>query len=459
MQIPHNYIPRNYQIGLYNCLADGFKRAIVIWHRRAGKDKTMLNMIAKEMMNRVGAYYYFYPTYEQARKALWDAMDENGFKMMGHFPKKIIKSKNDQQMKIETVNGSLFQIMGTDKNIDQKRGLNMRGSVFSEYAFQNPMAYRVMRPILTKNPEAWAIFNTTFNGKNHAWRMYETRKDDKKWFTEKLSIEDTGAITLEAIEQEKIELRDEGWDEEEIDMFIRQEYFCEVTGFVRGAIYLKQIQEAENQNRLCRLPFEKSLDVDCFFDLGRSDDTSILFIQTVGKEIRIIDSHSQNGQDISFYIDFLKSKEYRYGTIYLPHDAEMKRIEHKKSVKAQFEDAGFRVKIVPREDVQVGIRAVKKIFPRLYIDSIRCEDFLDAVRSYHREYDDKKQSYSIHPEHDWSSHYADALRYLALGYEERRVPDNRKKAEIDSRLKAGYMPGSKSRKKRFDNRKKANLSF
>ena len=194
IDIPFNYTPRHYQLPLMQSLDKGIKRAFCFWHRRAGKDKTMINIIMKEAFQKVGIYYYFFPTYTQGKKILWDNRE-----MMDHIPKALIDKKNDSEMKIKFVNGSMLQLIGTD-NYDAVRGTNPVGCVFSEYAFQNPMAWEVVRPILAEN-RGWAIFNSTPNGENHAFELFEMANENPKWFCQKLTIDDTGAVHPDIIQE------------------------------------------------------------------------------------------------------------------------------------------------------------------------------------------------------------------------------------------------------------------
>lgn len=219
MQIPFQFTPRPYQIKLYNCIADGYKRAVTVWHRRAGKDKTMINIMAKESLKRVGSYYYFFPSYKQGRKILWDGMDRDGFPFQGHIPKEVREKTNDQEMRIKLKNGSLIQIVGTD-DIDAIVGSNPVGCVFSEYALQKPQAWEFIRPILAEN-QGWAIFNSTPRGLNHFHEIYQTALREKDWFSELLTIEDTGVLTEVDIQKERAEGMSEA--------LIRQEYYCDFT--------------------------------------------------------------------------------------------------------------------------------------------------------------------------------------------------------------------------------------
>lgn len=214
--IPHNYEPRLYQEPLFDCIADGYKRGVGIWHRRAGKDKTLLNLMTKEACKRVGVYYYFFPTYNQGRKVLWDGIDRQGFGYMDHIPEEIRENTNQAEMKIKLVNGSLIQIIGTD-NIDAIMGTNPIGCVFSEYSLQNPDAWDLIRPILAENG-GWAVFNYTPRGRNHGYVLYEMAKHNPDWFCQLLTIDDTGAVSPDVVQAE----REAGMSEE----MIKQEFYC-----------------------------------------------------------------------------------------------------------------------------------------------------------------------------------------------------------------------------------------
>ncbi len=101
MQIPHNFSPRSYQLPILSAIDSGVNRLVWVAHRRSGKDKTCVNLVAKKMLERVGTYYYIFPTYNQGRKILWDGIDKDGNKFMAHFPAELIEGKpNDADMKL-----------------------------------------------------------------------------------------------------------------------------------------------------------------------------------------------------------------------------------------------------------------------------------------------------------------------------------------------------------------------
>ena len=229
IKLPHEYTPREYQLPLWEAFDSGYNRLLQLWHRRSGKDKTDLNLVAREMQENIGTYYYFFPTYSQGKKALWEGIGRDGFKYIDHFPKELLDGKpNESEMKIRYKSGSLFQIIGTD-DVDKIMGTNPRGCVFSEYSLQHPKAWEYIRPILREN-KGWAMFNYTPRGKNHGYDLYQMAKNNPKWFVSKLTINDTDVLTEEDMQEE----RDAGMSEE----MIQQEFYCSFTAVSESDISL-----------------------------------------------------------------------------------------------------------------------------------------------------------------------------------------------------------------------------
>jgi len=97
--MPHDHQPRVYQRGFWIAAENGVKRFVMVWHRRSGKDISAINFTATKMVQRVGAYYYIFPTYEQGRKILWDGMDREGVPFLSHFPEDLVQGKpNETEM-------------------------------------------------------------------------------------------------------------------------------------------------------------------------------------------------------------------------------------------------------------------------------------------------------------------------------------------------------------------------
>lgn len=402
---------RSYQKPLVDYILGGGKRAFVEWHRRAGKDLVLWNlMVRMATEDRKGLYFYFLPTYTQGKKIIWDGQTNDGLKFIDFIPKEIIKSKNSTEMKIELINGSIIQIIGTDA-YDAIRGTNPVGCVFSEYAFQNPMAWDIVKPILRING-GWAVFNTTPNGKNHAYDMFLMSKDNPNWFNEVLTVDDTGLVTKEEIHQEI--------SEGMLPEMAQQEYYCshEIGGV--GSVYGEQLRK--NRGKVCELEYDETLPVDVWMDLGKGDATSIGFVQQFGKEIRIIDAFEANMKDIDYYIVEIKRKPYTIRNIYLPHDAFAKRLESKYTIAEQFEKH-FNVIRVPKSDLLNGINRVRKLFHRMWFNKSKTEHLVRCLENYGYEYDVVKKVFRPVPKHDWTSHAADMIRYMAVSIDDEEPTD------------------------------------
>lgn len=217
ISIPHKFTPRDYQIPMFTAMDGGIKRAILVWHRRAGKDKACWNYMIKKAFERVGTYFYFLPEYSQAKKVIWDNIDNDGFRMLDHIPPELVKATNATDLKVTLTNGSVIQLMGADNFAKSGVGTNPIGVVMSEYSINDPKVWNFIRPILAVNG-GWAIFNFTPRGQNHAFELLEMAKNNPEWFVQVLTVGDTGILKDEDIARE----RNEGMSQAMID----QEFYC-----------------------------------------------------------------------------------------------------------------------------------------------------------------------------------------------------------------------------------------
>lgn len=420
IQIPYNFTPRSYQLPLLKALDSGYKRAIAIWHRRSGKDKTLLNLLIKKSFERVGTYYYFFPEFAQGRRVIWDGIDNDGFKFLDHIPKKLLRQAHTTDMKIELVNGSIIQIIGTDK-FDKVRGSNPVGCVFSEFAFQNPGAWDVVRPILRLNG-GWAVFNSTPAGKNHLHTLYQKALKLDSWFTDLVTVEQSLDEKGERYVPESLinEDREEGYSEE----MVQQEYYCDFNSNSQGYYYLKLMVEAAEDGRLTSVPYHPNIKVDTWWDIGVHDSTAIWFTQIVGKEVHVIDFYQNNSVGVEEYAKYLQQLPYVYGKHHFPHD--MASVEFGTG-KTRFEIAeglfgSKNIDIIPKLGIEDGISAARIMIPRCVFDEEKCAEGIRALQNHHRQWDKNVQEYKNQAVHDWSSHAADAFRYFAVGV---TVPRNK----------------------------------
>lgn len=406
-KIPNAWWPRSYQLPLWNFMLDGGKRAVAVWHRRSGKDSVAINWTARAAFTRTGVYWHMLPEGKQGRKVIWDSVDSQGRRVIDQaFPPELRAAVNDQEMKMRLSNGSIWQVVGSD-NYDSLVGGNPVGIVFSEYAVAKPSAWDYIRPILAEN-EGWAIFIYTPRGRNHGFIRYELAKQDPDWFAEILTVEDTKAIDRKAIDEE----RRAGMPED----MIEQEFYCSFSGVQVGSYYGEIIKKLEGEGQICPVPFDPDLLVYTGWDLGMADSTSIWFAQvTQSGSIRIIDHYKNQGLALAHYIKYVKARPYIYGAHFAPHDVQVRDYASGLTRVQTAIRLGLKFRVNPLLSVSDGIDSVRQLLPKCWFDEKRCDKGLESLRSYHREWDDRKMCYADQPFHDWSSHDSDAFRALAIG--------------------------------------------
>jgi phage terminase large subunit len=364
---------------------------------------------------RPGVYYHLLPTFTQAKRIIWDGRDEHGRPFLNYFSQDLIARKNETELKVHFRNGSIYQLIGTD-GFDSIVGPNPVGCVFSEYALQNPRAWELITPILLEN-KGWAVFCFTPRGKNHAWKLFQSAKDDPEWFCERLTIDETrrddGSPVIRWEDVEK-EIKAGRLDPD----LAEQEFRCSWNAPQVGSYFGKLLEQAEKDGRIGKVPWEPQLPVSTWWDLGVSDSTAIWFTQAVGKEIRVIDYLESSGEGLQYYKKELDKKPYAYGRHCGPHDLEVRELGSGRSRKETAWDLGINFDVVPNIPIADGINAVRMIIPRCWFDREKCGRGLDALASYHKEWDDKANCFKDKPAHDWSSHAADAFRYFAVGFQE-----------------------------------------
>jgi hypothetical protein len=424
VRIPNSWDPREYQVPFFEA---GKKRAVLVYHRRAGKDSMSLNYTAIQAFDRVGNYWHMLPKITQARKAIWNGIDRDGRRIIDQvFPKEVRKRTNGQEMIIELANGSTWQLCGSD-NYDSLVGSNPVGVVFSEWSLCDPNAWNYIRPMLAENG-GWALFIYTPRGKNHGYTLYQMAKKNPDWFCEMLTVNDTKrpdgtpVIGPEIIAEERAEGMDEA--------LVQQEYFCSFDAQIPGAYYADELQRARDDGRIGQIPIDPMLPISTAWDLGISDSMSLWFYQVAGKEIRLVHYYEANNKGLEHYVQYIRKFCTQHGCSegehLAPHDIEVRELStgHTRKTAAAKMGLTFRTVQGPRAKSE-GIQAVRRILPRCWIDENRAEHGLACLSSYHREYDDKLQAFKDNPVHDWASHGADAMQTLALGYREVVAKSNR----------------------------------
>jgi hypothetical protein len=370
-------------------------------------------------MQRPGNIWHCLPLFSQARKALWNAVNPHTGKRRidEAFPHEIRETTHEQEMLIRFKNGATWQVIGSD-TYETLVGSPPVGIVFSEWSRAIPASWAYLAPILVEN-NGWALFITTPVGRNHAHSMFEMARTDPAWFAEISTIDDTKAITREAVEQQRREYHSL-FGQDAGDALIQQEYYCSFAAAVLGAFFAKEIDAAERTGRITRLEINPDLPVHSAWDIGIDDPCAIWCFQVEPGRINIVDFYESSGQGVQHYIDWLNERGYR-GVDVVPQDARNREFGSGRSRIETMMSLGRKAKIGLATKLMDGINAARQTLPLCYFDAGRCEKGLAAMREYKAEWDEDLRTFKRTPLHNWASHAADAFRYLSLAWREPSV--------------------------------------
>jgi phage terminase large subunit len=414
---------------MWDYLEKGGKRAIGIWHRRAGKDDVLLHRTAVAAFERPATYWTALPEYAQARKALWAAVNPHSGKRRidEAFPHELRENTNDNEMFIRFKNGSTWQLIGSDR-YNGLVGAGVAGVTFSEFALANPSSWGYIRPMVEEN-NGWAAFITTPRGRNHAKAMYDLAASNPKWFAQILSITDTGALSEGQIEEgiaEYVALYGEDMGRAQFE----QEYLCSFNAAILGAFYAREMLQVRNTGRIQEFEVVEGKPVHTAWDIGVRDDTSIWWFQVIAGKVFIIDCYTASGVGVDHYAEICHAKGWQRGNDYVPHDAKVKEWGTGRTRTETMRRLGLNPVLVPMATKLDGVQAVRSTLPKCVFHQRTETVGMSALEQYRREWDDEKKTFKASEVHDWTSHLADAFRYLSLAWrnvvelieEPKRVP-------------------------------------
>lgn len=417
--LPHEFNPRPYQHDLNKAFfVDGYKRMLQVLHRRGGKSKNAINFLLGAALKRKGTYYHAFPKFNQAKRIIWNGIDKEGKRYLDHIPSSLIKRKNNSELLIELINGSIIQLAGTD-HYNSLMGGNPAGIVFDEYSLQTPLAWNYLRPILAENG-GWALFIYTPRGKNHGYDLWRNAVKNDDWFVQKLGVDETRnwdgtpVIHHSVIDEE----RDAGMPEE----LIQQEFFCSFDAAIVGAYYSKELELAYKEKRVHDFQIRPGVPVFTFWDLGVADSTAIWFMQPEGGRLKMVNYYENNGHGIEHYIKYVNefSQKYKvpYKRHFAPHDIEAREFITARTRREMAFSLGINFDVVKKLGIMDGIQAARSLFNRVEFHETNCQFGLRCLQEYHRKHlvDDNGVSFRDAPEHNWASHGADAFRYFGVAW-------------------------------------------
>lgn len=417
VRLPHLFKPRIYQSPCMQAFFYGeIKKLDLVWHRRAGKDLTCVNILVPAVFQRVGTYIFMLPQQNQARRVIWNGMDGAGIPFLARIPKQLVAKKNNQEMSIDFINGSKLYVGGSN-NYNAWVGSNPIGIIASEFPLHTPLARQYFAPILAENG-GWEIVEGTPRGKNHAYDVYRNATTSTDWYTQLLTVEDTFREDgRPVISQEDIERERRGGMSEEM---IRQEFYCDWNVGLIGSYYTKEIDLAEKEGRIGYFEIDASAPVYTFWDIGVHDSTAIWWMQPKDGMLNMIYYYEATDQGIEHFIEKLKDVQQqlgfrRYDTHYGPHDIANR--EWGSNARSRLNIAiqkGLTFNVVQASSIEDGIQAVRSLFGRVRFHVANTSHGIECLREYRRKYDEVNKVFMTAPLHNWASNGADAFRYFAV---------------------------------------------
>jgi len=409
MNVKIPYKPRALQAEMHSSLK---RWNVLVMHRRFGKTVFAVNHLIKHALTcelprpRVA---FIAPTFTQAKRIAWDYVKYYASVIPG-------VSFNETELRVDFPNGGRLMLLSAE-NPDALRGIYLDMAIFDEFGMQNPRVWgEVVRPALSDR-EGAAIFLGTPAGHNHFFDLLEQARSEMEngsdqWYWKVVKASESGLVKDVELDAARAQMTPEQYE---------QEYECSFTAAIIGAYYGKLMAEADDEGRITRVPYDPAYPVHTAWDLGVNDSTAIWFAQVFrGGAVNVIDYYENGGVGLDHYADVINRKDYTYGDHLAPHDIEVRELGSGKSRLETAATLGLRFKVVPKMKVADGINAARMLLPKCYFDRDKCVTGIEMLRQYRQEWDERRKMFRDHPRHDFTSHAADAFRYLAVGLENRQ---------------------------------------
>lgn len=397
------YAPREAFLPYHNRTA---RFCVGVAHRRCGKTVATINdMIKKAVLTDKEQYRagYVAPFFNQAKDIAWEYLKR--------YAAPVLARVNEGDAWVELVNGSRIRVYGAD-NPDRLRGGYFDDVTLDEYADMYPGIWgSIIRPMLADR-QGTATFIGTPKGRNAFFDLYERAGNDPDWSRFMLRASATGILPQKELINARRDMTPEQYE---------QEFECSFEAGIVGAYYGREMAECERSGRIRPVPVVDGFPVHTAWDLGKGQNMPVWCFQTLVNEIRVVDYICDYQYTIEKMADELNVRGY-HGIDYVPHDAKAPSLETGRTRVETLRLMGRKPALVPMHHVDDGINAVRRTLPSVWFDRDKCRDGLEALRQYHAEYDKKAKVFKNVPNHDWASHPADAMRYLAMAWKEQH-PD------------------------------------
>jgi len=390
---------------------------VIVAHRRAGKTVGTINNLVRSALTcplPEPRTAYIAPLYKQAKDVAWTYLKRFGLVVPG-------AEANESELRVDFPNGGRVRLYGAD-NPDGMRGIYLDDCVLDEFADMRPRVLpEIIRPALSDRKGSLTAIGTP-RGHNDFFKLHHQAENDNEWFSLVLKASETGLVDEEELRSARQMMTPEQYE---------QEYECSFEAAIHGAYWGREMGDAESAGRICNVAIDPEAPVYTAWDLGVRDSTAIWFFQPLAGGVNVVDYYEASGVGVDHYAEVLKGKGYKLGPCLVPHDAKVKEWGSGRTRIEVMRSLDLMPWLVPKHLLMDGIQAGRTTIPIARFDREKCAEGIEALKQYRAEYDEERKVLKPTPLHDWSSHAADAWRYLAIGWRALREAEPPKKSTVD----------------------------
>jgi hypothetical protein len=395
---------------------------VIVAHRRAGKTVATVNQLIRSALTcdkPSPRAAYVAPLFKQAKDVAWSYLKEFTRVIPG-------AEANESELRVDLPNGGRVRLYGAD-NPDGMRGIYLDDCVLDEFADMRPRVLpEIIRPALSDRRGSLTIIGTP-RGHNDFYTAYQNALNDNDWYSVILRASETGLVADEELAAARKLMTPEQYE---------QEFECSFEAAILGAYWGREMAQAERDGLICDVPIDTDRPVYTAWDLGRKDATAIWFFQPLFGGVNVVDFYENTGQGAPHYAEVLHAKAeaggYKLGPCLVPHDAKVTEWGTDRTRVESLQRLHLKPELVPDHGLMDGINAARLTIPQARFDATRCRLGIEALKQYRADYDEERKVFKIAPRHDWSSHAADAWRYLSIGWRAMRAAAPEPKRQVDA---------------------------
>lgn len=377
-----------------------------VWHRRAGKTfYTVARKLGRALEARRNDHraYYLAPTRVQAKRIAWD--------YLRRWARSLEAQVNESELRVDLANGARIQLLGAEQ-YDDLRGLYADDLTLDEAALIPSAAWtQVLSPMLADRMGRATFTGTPKGRMNLLYEIWEEAgvamdQRDPEWSRSRLRHDETEILAASEIARMRRTMTEAEF---------RQELECSWDAALRGSYFGAELAAADEAGRITSVKYDARYPVIAALDLGMRDAMPVIYAQEAGSELRIIDHDTFEGTSIPDLVDHWHRKPWRIQTVILPHDAKVRELGTGLTREEIFIRRGCKTRLCPDVGRDEGISQVVHALRNCWFDREATKALREALSAYRSEYDEVNRIHRLTPLHDWSSHHADAMRYLVVG--------------------------------------------